>query len=92
MRGEKKAFQIHLIENINQKFIAVSPKHQPVAADAFVPSSFTTILVFWRALEMYTGSEPKAAHTIPDESKSTQELNIYRDCIVIRKIYCVHFE
>lgn len=29
-----------------------------VAADAFVPSSFTSILAFWRAFDTYTGSAP----------------------------------
>lgn len=30
-----------------------------VAADAFVPSSFTSILAFWRAFDTYTGSAPE---------------------------------
>ena len=39
-------------------------KYSLVAADAFVPSSFTTILAFWSALDTYTGSAPEGTVTV----------------------------
>lgn len=42
-------------------FVTHTPLHRYslVAAAAFVPSSFTTILAFWSALDTYTGSAPE---------------------------------
>lgn len=39
-------------------------QHWPVAAAAFVPSSFTTILAFWSALDTNKGSAPEKTHLV----------------------------